>query len=591
MSWEEYSLSEVSKYWMGKTDASLMNSEIFISTENMIPGKGGIVKSSYVPNSGKVNSYSENDILVSNIRPYFKKIWLAQKPGGCSNDVLVFRPNDMKVLPKFLYYQLSCDSFFNDMVAGSNGTKMPRGNKVSIMNYRILCPSLPIQKRIADILSTYDNLIENNLQRINHLEAMAICEYKILMKESEVEKVKLSLHYDTSSGGTPSRSKPDYFKGSIPWFKTKELQDNILIESEECITENALKNSSAKLFKEGTVLLALYGATIGRVGLLTREATTNQACCAIIPKSKEYSNYFIYLFLLDNKEYIIGFRMGAAQENISQEIVKNLDIPLVSTKKLNEFNLKVGLIYKQVETITKQNTHLRQIRDTLLPKLMSGQIDVSKTIPQAKVVEMPLTQTKVEKKKDSADKPKAGAKYYFRTVLASYIVNKLWQENTFGHVKLMKLMYLCEHLAEIETVSNYHRDAAGPYDNQMIRSIDKQMKDKQWFEMYKHEGKFPKYKPLQKHSEHQAEFLKYYGEKQSGVDSLIERFRKESTEKIEMVATIYEAWRGLYAKNNSVIIEDILNEVLNKWHESKNRISKERWMKCHEWMVEKGWVL
>ena len=149
-----------------------------------------IVYSNYVPTSGKANSYSENDVLISNIRPYFKKIWFADKEGGCSNDVLVFRANE-KVEPLFLYYQLSKDAFFEDMVAGSNGTKMPRGNKKSIMEFKLQIPPLSTQRRIAAILSAYDDLIENNLKRIMLLEEKAFLRYKKIVREESLEKIKL----------------------------------------------------------------------------------------------------------------------------------------------------------------------------------------------------------------------------------------------------------------------------------------------------------------------------------------------------------------------------------------------------------------
>ena len=106
MKWENYQLKEIARYWTGKVEASVLDATNYISTDNLIPDRGGVVNSNYVPTSGNANSYSENDVLISNIRPYFKKIWFADKQGGCSNDVLVFRAKE-NVDPLFLYYQLS----------------------------------------------------------------------------------------------------------------------------------------------------------------------------------------------------------------------------------------------------------------------------------------------------------------------------------------------------------------------------------------------------------------------------------------------------------------------------------------------------
>lgn len=546
------------------------------------------------------SKFQNGDTLFARITPCLENGKIAEVK-GLTNDVgigstefFVLRNIQDKTDQKFVFYLALTDLIrgtAEKSMQGASGRQ--RAIKETVENLYLKLPPLPIQKRIADILSAYDNLIENNLQRIRHLEAMAKCEYKMLMNESEVEEKSINEIAETFGGGTPSTKDESLWEnGEIEWYsptditKTKSL---VILKSEKKINSKGLQQSSAKLFPPYTLMMTSR-ATIGFISITDKFACTNQGFINIIPKD-EIHRFIILFNLKERRDELIGLSSGSTFLEIPKSVFRNLTIEIPKSKsKVAEFHTSIQTKVELLITITKQNTHLRQIRDTLLPKLMSGQIDVSQTIRQAKVVEMPLPKNKGEKKKDSTDKPKAGAKYYYRTVLASYIVNKLWQENTFGHVKLMKLMYLCEHLAEIETVSNYHRDAAGPYDPQMMRSVDKQMKEKKWFEMYKHEGKYPKYRPLQNYAEHQAEFLKYFVDKQVGIDSLIERFRKESTEKAEMVATIYEAWRGLKDNPENVTVENILDEVLNKWHDSKQRIPSERWIKCYEWMQEKGWV-
>ena len=151
--------------------------ESYISTENMIPNKGGICLAESIPNSKSASKYEPQDILLSNIRPYFRKIWYADREGSCSNDVLILKAQK-GIDPKFLYYVLSDNNFFNYNTVTSKGTKMPRGSKKAIMKY--LVPNLDIfsQRRITSILSAYDNLIENNNKRIRLLEQMAENLYK-----------------------------------------------------------------------------------------------------------------------------------------------------------------------------------------------------------------------------------------------------------------------------------------------------------------------------------------------------------------------------------------------------------------------------
>lgn len=131
----------------------------------------------------------------------------------------------------------------------------------------------------------------------------------------------------TSSGGTPSRSRPEYFGGGISWVKSGDLTDSDVTTSEETITEEAVNKSSAKLFPKGTVLVAMYGATVGKLGLLGMDATTNQAVCGISPSDK-LDRMFLFYFLLSQRPSLIEKSTGGAQPNISQKIIRELDVPV-----------------------------------------------------------------------------------------------------------------------------------------------------------------------------------------------------------------------------------------------------------------------
>ena len=261
------------------------------------------------------------------------------------------------------------DIFQAKMKSISTGAAQDNLSLEKLLTFKIPTPPLSIQRRIASILSAYDDLIENNLNRIKLFEEKVNMNYKLLDK---IEKYKLSDLYDTSSGGTPSRTNAEYFDGEINWFKSKELDDSILLKSEEKITEIAVDKSSAKLFPNGSVVMAMYGTTIGKLGLLSMPSTTNQACCAIIQKDKIKSNYYIFNWLLENREYILSFRMGAAQENISQMVIKNLLVTVPTNRDLKLFNKEVEPIYQLIKNLHIQNTKLREARDILLPRLMSG---------------------------------------------------------------------------------------------------------------------------------------------------------------------------------------------------------------------------
>ena len=156
-------LNDICSYISEKINVSELNLENYISTENMLPNKQGITLSANLPTVNMTNSFNVEDVLVSNIRPYFKKIWYAKFNGGCSNDVLVFRANE-NIDSKFLYYVLSDDNFFDYSMKTSKGTKMPRGDKKAIMQYQVPDFDIDIQCKISEILSIVDKKIELNKQ-------------------------------------------------------------------------------------------------------------------------------------------------------------------------------------------------------------------------------------------------------------------------------------------------------------------------------------------------------------------------------------------------------------------------------------------
>ena len=147
----EKKISEISKLINSKIDSSSLNKHTYVSTENMFPNFGGVGECTNIPNSN-VTSFQTNDILISNIRPYFKKIWFARFNGGCSNDVLVIRVNK-SVDPKYLFYALNDVNFIKYYVASCKGTKMPRGNKDALLEWKIDVPNLDEQQHIVNTIS------------------------------------------------------------------------------------------------------------------------------------------------------------------------------------------------------------------------------------------------------------------------------------------------------------------------------------------------------------------------------------------------------------------------------------------------------
>ena len=165
----KYSLSDICEYVKDKIDVGLLNKMTYISTENMLPNRGGLKPAVALPDTKTTRAFCKGDVLVSNIRPYFKKIWFATFDGGCSNDILVFRARD-GINKQFLYYILANDNFFKYSMATSKGTKMPRGDKKAIMEYEVPVYSAREQEKLVSILNSIDQKIQINNKINENLE-------------------------------------------------------------------------------------------------------------------------------------------------------------------------------------------------------------------------------------------------------------------------------------------------------------------------------------------------------------------------------------------------------------------------------------
>lgn len=173
-----------------------------------------------------------------------------------------------------------------------------------------------------------------------------------------MEFKKLGELFKITSGGTPSkRNNKFYENGTIPWIKTGDLKEKNIVKSSEFITELAVKKSSAKLFPKNTVLIAMYGATIGATSILKIDATTNQACCAFLP-NEEILPEFLYYYFKVNKSKIVSLGVGGAQPNISATILKNIKIPVFSLIKQQKI---INILDKAQELIDKRKAQIEAL--------------------------------------------------------------------------------------------------------------------------------------------------------------------------------------------------------------------------------------
>ena len=371
----KYKLSDICSYRKGKTDVACLNNRTYISTENMLPNKGGITEAASLPSVPQTQEFKKGDVLVSNIRPYFKKIWRANCDGGCSNDVLVFQANE-EIDEGFLYYVLANDEFFVYSMATSKGTKMPRGDKVSIMQYEVSRFDLKTQRKIASILEAIDEKIELNNSINNNLEqqAQALYENTFLTSSAIVtEHISLSNLLDYAGGSQPPASEFifDERKGYVRFVQIRDYDTDSHITYIPVSPKN-------KLCEEHDIMIARYGASLGRICFGINGAY-NVALAKVFPK-KPYYREFLRCYLssrtfyegINNK----GGRSAQAGFNQSDITSFELDFPL-DDSIVSDFEKIAAPMFEQRLQLNKENQRLSLLRDTLLPKLMSGELNVS----------------------------------------------------------------------------------------------------------------------------------------------------------------------------------------------------------------------
>ena len=365
-------LSQICTYANDKISIVDVNKNTYISTENMLPNKAGIIQAASLPSTMQVKCYKQGDVLVSNIRPYFKKIWFAEHEGSCSNDVLVFRAKET-VNPYYLFYVLSCDKFFEYAMATSKGTKMPRGDKKTLMEYEIPEHNYVEQVKIAGLLRCIDDRIALNNKINNNLLQQA--------------EAVFSKHYDTSTdrqpftslisvlgGGTPKTENPDFWDGSIPFFTPKDVGSPYTFQTEKYITELGLEHCNSRLYPKNTSFVTARG-TVGKVSLAGKPMAMNQSCYALV--SDKIDPVLVYFYVLKAVASLKHKASGAVFDAIVTRDFDTEVINILTAENSQVVLSAVSPIMNAIHNNVEENIRLSALRDALLPKLMSGEIDVS----------------------------------------------------------------------------------------------------------------------------------------------------------------------------------------------------------------------
>lgn len=345
--WEKCKLEDVMNFSTTRVNSSELNEDNYVSTENMLQDYQGIVEAKSVPEDVNVISFSCGNILISNIRPYLKKVWKATFNGGCSSDVFVLKAND-NIESDYLHYVIANDKFINFVMSGAKGVKMPRGDKKQMKTYSLSFPQIQEQHKIARLLSLLDERITTQNKVIEDLKKLkSAISKQVFAKDPNGWNRLDTLFSKGKAGGTPTSTKKEYYNGDIPFLSINDItrQGKFIRNTENHLSQSGLENSSAWVVPRYSLIISMY-ASVGLVTINDVPLTTSQAMFAMQLKEKDLLDYLYYYLLYFKYRHIHKYLETCTQSNINADIVRGIMIPTYGYSH----NVKIASTLQSVDT-------------------------------------------------------------------------------------------------------------------------------------------------------------------------------------------------------------------------------------------------
>lgn len=569
--WEVNTIGEISDVKTGPfgsalhSDDYVLNGVPIITVEHI--GHIDINISNGVPKVGKsdyhrLNSYvlKKNDLVFSRVGSVDRCSYVSENEDGWLFSGRLLRVRLKRNIDSlYLTYHLQTDEAKKRVVSVAVGLAMPSINTKILSGVSVVIPKdKSEQTRIATALSNIDALIS---------ELGKLIEKKRAIKQGAMQQLLTG---------------KKRLKGfSEPWVE-KKLGEILQYEqpTKYLVSSTDYSDNGVPVLTAGKTFILGYtndpNGIYNNLPVIIFDDFVTESKYVDFPFKAKSSA--MKMLTLRNEENNLRFVF---------EIMQMIDFPMTDHKRwwIGEYSniiVKAPLLDEQnaiasvltsmdneISALEAKKAKYEQIKQGMMQQLLTGKIR--------------LVETAVKTKATSANV------HFRRSVLAAEIADRLCEEPTFGHVKMEKMLFLTERLCHIDIGSHYHRDAAGPYDNRALRSIDSQLKKQKWFEVRRTE-KGNRYVPMQNRGKHKAYFDKYYSAVLPTFDKIIDTFKTQNTERCEIVATLYSAWEELLHSNKPFTDADIVNEVLNNWHESKKRILQDRWLKAIQWMRNNGFA-
>jgi len=599
--WTKTTLGEISKIITGPFGSQLHSYEYVDSgTPVIMPQNIGdrtfsTGKIAYINDetAGRLRRYVtiENDIVYSRRGDIEKHAFITKEQAGliCGTGCFRVRVESDNVYPLFLSLYLNRPETKLWLVQHAVGSNMPNLNIGILANVPIAYPNMPSQRAISSVLSNIDRKIALNNTISTELESTACLLYDYWFTQFDFPDAN-GKPYKSSSGEMVWNEQ---LKREIPkGWEVKPLGDFLDILRGSIITQAETQPGKVKVVAAGVkfsyfhstpnrqrniITVSSSGANAGYLNFWREEIYASD--CITVRGKEDIDTLLAYQYLKGMQNILIRKKTGSAQPHVYPhdiEGIKICEIPTNLVEKVQPFLLGIN---EQIAVNERQNEEFTSLRDFLLPLLMNGQVTVSAT--NAVASEADADVTIVEDKQDKR------AAVFKRLVLSAYILDNICDEPTAGRLKFEKLLYLSEHCARLPLHSQFQRAAAGPYDSKALYGIESQLKKQKWFMRQNKKGESRAYVRLV----NSKGYEQYLGsnldvEEKSVIDRLLKLFKTIRTTQCEIVATLYSAWNDFIIDGIQPSDEQIVDEVLTNWHESKERIERDRWFAALGWMRE-----
>ena len=366
-------LGEVAPFVTTRVNTSDVNLEAYVGVDGLLQDKLGRAKDTDVVPEGRHIQFLPGDTLLGNIRPYLRKIWFADCMGGTNGDVLVFRASS-SIDSRYLFHILSSEDFFLYDIVKSKGSKMPRGDKDAIQQYRLPVPPIEVQREIVRILDSMQELDDALSAEIEAREKQLETTRHHLLDKNAFDSSELKSLEATAkricTGATPNKKRPEFYEGgNVPWLRTQEVVFRDIYEVSGRITEIAIQNTAAKWIPENCVIIAISGASAGRCGINKMPVATNQHCFNIEIDSNTALYRFVFHCVWNQYDELLGMRDGP-RGDLNGTKIKSLVVPVpsldVQAELLDILDSQLSLINELIAERDARRKQFEYYRDRLL---------------------------------------------------------------------------------------------------------------------------------------------------------------------------------------------------------------------------------